>query len=482
MDNKILSLFDTPEGNAVYSSAVSTIDEYGMKKMITNGVLVGLSGGADSVMLLCFLLEYRRRTAEFPILAVHINHSIRGEFADRDEEFARKLCDKLSVEFISKKIDVPLIAKKQGLGIEECARNVRYQEFSNIILGRNDINSIAVAHNADDNLETVIFNIFRGTGLRGVCGIPPVRDNIFRPLLGVKKSDIINALSVCDVLFVTDETNNETEYRRNYIRHKVVPVLHGLCDDPCAMVSRLSSNLRCDDEYISLCADNIIGDSKIIECDKLRGLHRSVLSRTLIRFAKNNNATLSAVVIDSLVTLLVKDNFRYSLPDGKIFVCEFGICSICSMADNSSYDYLFKISGKKTELSGFDADFFVSDSKLDETCLNVYKTSIQAKISSAIIVGELVLRPRRDGDSIFYGGITRKVKKLFSDLKIPRSYRESIPLLCDDKGVVWIPGLGSRDDGNKDGTDLYVCLAIGKGDALCDLRMRSASEFKSQMT
>ncbi len=478
MDKKILSLFATAPGKDIYSVAASSIEEYGMEKMIKNGVLVGLSGGADSVMLLCFLIEYRRRTADFPILAVHINHSIRGESADRDEAFAKRMCASLGVEFISEKIDVPSIAKENGLGIEECARNVRYQEFQNIIRGRSDIGSIAVAHNADDNLETVIFNIFRGTGLRGVCGIPPVRDNIFRPLIGVKKADIINALVGAQIDFVTDETNNETEYRRNYIRHKIVPVISGICDDPALMVSRLSSNLRYDDEYISTCADNIIGDDASVKVNKLRGLHRAVLSRALIKFAKNNGAELSGVITNSLVSLIQKDNFSYNLPGEKVFVCESGNCRIVSQRELSCYNYFFKLTDEKNVLEGFDADFLVSKTKFDKTCLNVYKISIQAKISSAIIVGDLVLRPRRDGDTIFYGGMTRKVKKLFSDLKIPKSYRESIPLLCDDRGVVWVPGLGVRDDGNKDGTELYVCLGIGKGESLSKIRMRSTSEFK----
>ncbi len=480
MDNKILSLFKTPIGKELFSVALSSVEEYDMKKMITDGVLVGLSGGADSVMLLCFLIEYRRRTVDFPILAVHINHSIRGESADRDERFAREVCASLGVEFISRKIDVPAIAKENGLGIEECARNVRYKEFQDIIRGRSDIKTISVAHNADDNLETVIFNIFRGTGLRGVCGIPPIRDNICRPLIGVKKADIIKSLYEAEIGFVIDETNNETEYRRNYIRHKIVPAISGICDDPAAMVSRLTSNLRFDDEYISMCADNIIGDEICIECKKLRGLHRAVLSRALIKFAKNNCTDLSAVVIDALVNLIDKDNFSYYLTGEKVFLCESGMCRIVPLEEVSRYNYSFKINSEKTILSGFDADFLISKTKFDKTCLNVYKIFIQAKISSAIIVGDLVLRPRRDGDVIYYGGMTRKVKKLFSDLKIPRSYRESIPLLCDDKGVVWVPGLGVRDDGNKGGADLYVCLAIGKGEQPEKIRMRSASEFKQK--
>ncbi len=479
MDNKILSLFETPIGKEIFSRILSTLEEYDMKKMIKRGVLIGLSGGADSVMLLCFLYEYRRRYGDFPILAVHINHSIRGESADRDESFSRELCASLNLEFISRKIDVPTLAKEQGLGIEECARNARYSEFENIISGRNGIASIAVAHNANDNLETVIFNMLRGSGLRGISGIQPVRNNIFRPLLNIKKVNIVNALCLSDIHFVIDETNNEIEYRRNYIRHEIVPKLQNICYDPVEMISRQSANLRLDDEYICATADNIIGEDKTIELRKIAGLHRAVLSRVLLKMAKNNEAELSSVIIDSLITLLENDNFSYSLPGGRIFVAEAGICRIDFQSDANIYDYFFKISNNKTELFGFDADFLMSKEKFEKTCLNVYKKSIQANISSAIIEGDLVLRPRRDGDTIFYGGMTRKVKKLFCDLKIPRSLRESIPLLCDDKGVLWIPGLGVRDDGNNSDTDIYVCLAIGKGEVLSETRMHSASEFKS---
>lgn len=478
MDNKISSLFDSPRGKALFGTAVSTLEEFGMKKMVSEGVLVGLSGGADSVMLLLFLLEYRKRTDYFPILAVHINHSIRGESADNDEKFSRDLCKSLNVEFLSEKIDVPAIAKEMCLGIEECARNVRYNKFKDIISGRNDIRSIAVAHNADDNLETVLLNIFRGSGLRGACGIPPVRNNIFRPLLRVKKADILELLCSFDIVFVTDETNNETEYRRNYIRHEIVPKICNICDDPAAMVSRLSTNLRHDDEYISFAADNIIGEQKQIEARCLVGLHRAVLSRALIKLVKNNGADISSVSVDAIINLLSEDNFSWSLPGGATFVCERGLCSVRFAPDLWKFSYDFKITVGMTELEGFDSDFYLSNEKIDKTCLNVYKISIQADISSAIIVGDLYLRPRCDGDTIYYGGMTRKVKKLFSDHKIPNSFKDSIPLLCDDNGVVWVPGLGVRDDGNKSDSKLYVCLAIGKGVELSEKRMRTVSEFK----
>ena len=161
--NNLQDLFKSEIGRRIYDSAVLAIERYSMADAIRRGVLIGLSGGADSVMLLLVLLEYRRRGAYFPILAVHINHGIRGDEALRDEEFSKQLSKELGVEFLSVSLDVPKMAKVAGVGIEEAARNARYSEFEKIISGRNDVSTICVAHNATDNVETVLMNIFRGS-------------------------------------------------------------------------------------------------------------------------------------------------------------------------------------------------------------------------------------------------------------------------------------------------------------------------------
>ena len=478
MDKKINSLFSSQEGKRLFDMANSAIEEHNMADLLKNGVLLGLSGGADSVMLLCFLLEYRRKTSDFPILAVHVNHSIRAEDADADESFCNELCSALGVEFISRKIDVPTMASEQGIGVEECARNARYMEFANIISGRNDIKTIAVAHNADDNLETVIFNIFRGSGTRGAAGIPPVRENIVRPLIYLEKKEITKALNSFEIEFVTDKTNSEIEYRRNYIRHKIIPEIKNICDDPAAMATRLSKNLRLDDEYINIQADNIIRDNKTVSASVLAELHPALRARVITRLAKLSGAEISATQIEAISSLLNKNKFSYSLPGGARFVCESGECFVSLDGIDDCYDYFYKLSLGKNSIDEYDTDFFITEEKLDESCLNVYKIAIQVNLSSAIIGGDLYLRPRKEGDTIYYGGITRKIKKLFSDRKIPQSQRDSIPLLCDDKGVLWVPGFGVRDDGSKPERPKYATLAIGRGAEMIDKRMHSASEYK----
>ena len=172
MNLKINSLFTDAEGSKVYKRIISYIEKEQIDRELNKGVLLGLSGGADSVVLLSFLVYYREKHhLNFPIIACHVNHSIRHGEAERDEEFSRELSTALEIEFLSRKIDVPTLAKESSLGLEETARNVRYKCFDEIIDGRNDISIIAVAHNATDNCETVIFNLARGSGINGIAGI-----------------------------------------------------------------------------------------------------------------------------------------------------------------------------------------------------------------------------------------------------------------------------------------------------------------------
>ena len=213
MVNKTKSIFSsTIIGESVSVAIERAISEHNMLEKIKQGVLVGLSGGADSVMLLIYLVELKKRIGDFPILAVHINHMIRGEEADRDELFSKKLSKKLGVQFISFKINVPEIAREESISLEEAARNARYLEFQKIINSRNDISYIALAHNATDNMETVLFNVLRGSGSRGAAGIPPVRENIVRPLILVSKKDIVWMLDDAGIEYMTDSTNLLNDY------------------------------------------------------------------------------------------------------------------------------------------------------------------------------------------------------------------------------------------------------------------------------
>ena len=480
IDSSAIADFFSGPGSKIYEQALDSIKSYGMDELINQGVLIGLSGGADSVLLLCFLLEYRRRIkGDFTILATHINHGIRGDEADADEEFCQSLCKSLKIELITRGYSVPALAKSSGKGLEETARFVRYYAFRTIISGRNDIHAVAVAHNMSDNAETVLFNILRGSGARGAAGIAPVRDNIIRPLIKVSKSDILLALDQGGIPYVTDSTNLSTDYTRNYIRHEIIPKLDRVTSSPEKMLLRFSENMRSDDDFITKCAREFLAKKSEIKNSDLLSLHYSVYIRVLCIMAEKSLGSISARVASDIHSLLTKDNFSYSIIGNATFVCERGVCRVSNIIGNS-FDYCISVGEGVTNLAPFNANCVISREKVEKTYSNVYKISIQANLSSAIISGSLYFRPKKDGDSVFYGGMTHKLKKLFSDRKIPPSKRSLLPILCDDKGVVWVPGFGVRDDGaeKENRQDLFILLGINSDESSDDERLYSGSEFK----
>ncbi len=447
-------------GKKIYETALETINKYSMQAHLSGGVLLGLSGGADSVMLLLLLLEYKRQTNQsFRLAAMHINHMIRGEDADRDEDFCRRLCHNLGVEFFAEKINVPSLSEQMGIGIEEAARNARYNAFNKIISGRKDINCIAVAHNMGDCAETVIFNILRGCGTKGASGIPPVRDNIVRPLIEASKFDIITALDSYGIKYVTDATNLSTDYTRNYIRHEIIPAMSKICENPDKMLSRFANNLRSDDEYIGKAAQSFLDEHQPMTNRDLLSLDYSLYVRVLSIMANNVGASVSSAIASDIYSNLSKNSFSYSLIGAK-FVCDRCVCSITPV-NEEEIDYFIPIEDGKAHLDKINADAFISDENVKEIYSNVYNFSIQANLSSAIIKGRLFFRPKMDGDSVYYGGMTHKLKKLFNDRKIPIADRKLIPVLCDNAGVVWVPGFGVRDDGVSDEDKRELFIFIG---------------------
>lgn len=459
IDLSRISAFFAADGEGIYKTAYQTVKQNSMDNLIASGVLLGLSGGADSVMLLCFLLEYRRHeNADFAIVATHLNHMIRGEEADRDEEFCLKLCKSLGVELIVEKSDVPAYAKEKGLGLEEAARNIRYSLFKDIISGRNNINCIAVAHNMSDQAETVLFNIMRGSGARGASGIRPVRDNIVRPLIKISKADILFSLDAFGIEYVSDSTNFCNDYTRNYIRNEIIPAFNRICDNPDKMLSRFADNLRLDDNYLDSVAEDYLNNNSVVTSKSLLQLDYAIFVRVITRMAKNASVEVSSSIISDVYSNLNKDSFAYSLIGGR-FICERGVCRV-SNGEEPGADFLTYVDLGESCIEALGVDVIISKENIKKTYSNVYKFSIQANLSSAIIKGRLYFRPKKDGDSLFYGGMTHKLKKLFSDRKFSLSDKNSFPVLCDDSGVLWAPGFGVRDDGvpKEQRSDLFILL------------------------
>ncbi len=453
------TVFNNDAHSKILDNVKNTISEFSMTEHIKRGVLVGLSGGADSVLLL-ILLRFLKNEVDFPLIAVHINHSIRGDSADRDECFSKELCDALEISFESYKIDVPAIAKAEKLGIEEAARKVRYKIFDDVLSKHNDVSTIATAHNATDNLETLIFNLMRGTGISGLCGISPVRNNVIRPLINIPKSDITAILSENNIPFVTDETNFSTEYTRNYIRNEILPKLKKLNPIPEFAASKAIRNIRADANYINSVADDFFKENFIggkIKAKDIDELPDAIFYRIILRMTKTISDNMPEKIhIDTVKSLVSQGKaFRVDMPGGVSFLCNGEYCYVDKTEREAfSFDDSIELKDGINVFSNLGIAIAISDDKNEDFSSNVYNFSIQADLYSAIIVGRLYLRTRRAGDAYFYGGMTHKVKKLFNDKKIPLDEREKTPVICDDKGIVWIPGFGVRADAHNDHDNL----------------------------
>lgn len=215
-----------------------------------DGVVVGLSGGPDSVFLLYALHTLQARMG-FTLRAVHVHHGIRGAEADRDEAFSEKLCAKLEIPFQAVHVAAPAYAAQHGLSLEEAARILRYEalEAARQQLGQTRAAWIAVAHHLDDQAETVLHNLVRGAGLRGLAGMENRRNHVIRPLLSIKREDILKWLKQYDIPYVTDSTNADPHYTRNRIRSTVLPELREINPEASAHIAHSAALLREADAY-----------------------------------------------------------------------------------------------------------------------------------------------------------------------------------------------------------------------------------------
>lgn len=415
-------------------------------------ILVGFSGGADSSALLLMLKAYSEQSGA-KIYAAHINHGIRGSEADRDEIFCKEFAKSLDIEFFSVKLNVPEIAKKSGESIESAARRLRY-EFFNKIMAERSIPILATAHNADDNLETVIFNLTRGAGLSGLCGIPNSRPTengiVIRPILTMEKRDIIAFCEEHNINYVTDSTNADNEYTRNKIRNQIIPLLKEINSGVVKNTSRATESLKDD----SLCLQSMtswfideLGKDRAIEIEKLCGSPSSIVNRAIIGIYSNisGGKTLEAVHINAIKDLAKKaiPHSSISLPSGIEAVIENEkLCFIYKSDTPKSTEFSIMLENGKNAIQEAEIDIFLN---IEPYSKNVYKKSILLSFESAKIKKPLIARNRCAGDKILSGGVHKSLKKLMNEKKIPLELRSRIPVICDAEGIVAIPFVSIRD-------------------------------------
>ena len=436
-----------------------------------SSILVGFSGGADSTALLHLLSNYAKETGA-KIYAAHVNHSIRGDEADRDELFCKTFASDLNIEFFSQKFDVPSIAKETGESIETAARNVRYEYFD-LLMKTHGIPLLATAHNADDNLETVIFNICRGSGLSGMCGIPSTRTceygTVIRPILGMEKRDIIKYCQKNGLAFVTDSTNADTDYTRNKIRNDIIPILRQINSAAVKNAYRMTENLRADSVCLEGMANAFLNEAEnnfSIPLPKLCGVSSSVANRALMNLYSTiaNGRTLETTHIEALKALSQKGipHSAISLPEKIEGVIENGALCLRKKEDKPVVveDYRIQLCNKENVILQTNAKIFIGNSHNEE---NVYKNSILLSIDFDKIEGELIARNRCTGDKIRMGGMNKSLKKLMCDKKIPLDIRARLPIICDSNGVLAVPFIGIRDgakynDNSKQKLNIYFYL------------------------
>lgn len=413
-----------------------TIEKYGMFSSCRN-VTVGISGGADSCTLLHVLCSLKEEYS-LNITAAHVNHGIRGGEADRDENFVKDFCSSLGVELKILHCNVPALAKKSGMGLEECGRKVRYEFFESI----DPSALIATAHNLSDRCETLLFNISRGTSAKGLASIPAVRGNIIRPLICCSRTEIEKYCRENNINYVTDSTNADDSYTRNRIRLNVIPELKKINPSFESAAARLIDGAEYDNDYFASLVKDLLERAETAggyDANILLGEHPAVRSRAIFYLIEKETGKIpEASHVKSVESILsggktqVLGGIPISVKGGKLVLGE----------------------EKKTESWCFDAE--------PEKEIVTPTASVNLQIihnSSAVkiqfvhknvldfesIVGKLVLRSRREGDEIKIAGrkCTKKIKKMFVEAKI--ADKNAVCILADEKGPVWVEGFGCAE-------------------------------------
>ncbi len=446
--------------SVVKNKVLKAIEDYSLLQE-TSKIVVGFSGGADSVCLL-HILNSLKIEFDFEIVAAHVNHGIRGEEALRDVGFARDFCNKLGIEFNLHCVDCVKKAQETGESLEECGRNIRYSFFYSL----SDSNTkIATAHNANDNAETVLFNIARGSTVKGGGGIPPLRGSIIRPLIYCTRKEIEGYCLENDLHFVTDSTNFCYDYTRNKIRHKILPILEEINSEAISNFTFFSTNAREVTAHIQNDALEVIGyadnGNGTYNVSKLLDYSEVVIREVFVLlFVGFSDKTLERKKIKELYELLknpgriqvygnifaevVKGNFRFFVNE-KVEKCEPVFVNGFPF-EKQFGNYKIKV------------DLFSERSE------KINKKLLDNLIDCDKIVGNVFLRTRVEGDKItlFNRKITKSLKKLFNEMNVPVEKRDLIPVLCDDLGVVWVYSVGVDARCRVDGDSSNIIFIRGE--------------------
>ena len=399
------------------NKVLKTVKKY---NMLSKGdrVLIGVSGGADSIALLEFFVSVKEKY-DLDICVAHIEHGIRGEDSVNDAEFVENYCKKLGVNFYLKTIDAPNLAKKAKMGVEEYSRMARYDFFNTI-----ECDKIATAHNLTDNIETLLFRLARGTGLKGACSIPAVRGKIIRPFIEVSSGEIRKWCNDNNIPYRIDCTNSDSAYSRNLIRLEILPLFEKLNanyqDNIENFISDVNEDYAFIDDYVKSIYPKIVKNNEI-DLPKLNELDLSIKKRILIMFFDENGYSLNRIHLQSVIDITLKSG-KTQIKENVFAISAKGKIRLAKFNDlNKKDEFVTKILNID-EFKDKNIDFYCDCDK---------------------IVGNIIIRAKQAGDRIKPAGrnVSKTLKKLFNESAYPIEKRDKKIVVCDDLGIVGVIGL-----------------------------------------
>lgn len=410
-------------------------------------IVVGFSGGADSTALCHWLLgkvDPRR------LVLAHVNHQLRGEESQRDEEVCRAFAKGHGLRLEVLREDVAALARQEGLGLEECGRNVRYLFFENLAPGRED--RILTAHNANDNLETILLHLCRGTSLPGLLGIPYSRGKVLRPLLKVPREEIEAYCRREGLSYVTDSSNLSQKYTRNRLRHQVLPVLEELNPQVLEAVSRMVGTLSQDESFLEEQASSLLKKARVpwgLDAALLGTSHRAVRTRALRSFCREQGIPpLEKQHVDALCRCLAQGG-ETGLPGGFLAQCSQGVLSLKKPGSaRETEGFSREVTLGKTDLPCGKTLFLqVKPLSQGENSPKIHNLLFKNALDYDIITGNLRARSRREGDCFSPAGrrLSKSMKQLFQEQKIPVLQRGRVVLLEVAGQLVFCEGVGPAE-------------------------------------
>lgn len=403
---------------------------------------VAVSGGADSVALLYVLKELQNELG-LNLVVLHVNHGIRGAEADRDEQFVAKLAKKLKVDFAVKKVNAVDFASKNKFTLEQAARILRYDAFASLKEEYN-LSCVCLAHNQDDQAETILMHLFRGAGATGMTGMRIESGFYVRPLLMVSRSEIERYISSKSINHIEDSTNSDTSYTRNFIRHKILPQIEERYGEVKTNICEMGNIIKENEEFIDSCIpEGIIelnGDRLVLKKD-VKTLHKVVAKKAIIKcfYMLNANIDVEKCHIESVFNLLNSIvGKKLDMPNNIVV----------------QHDYNGLIFSKKDEVREFGSKKFKCAQKIEtplgEIEVRIVKSIERQKgklfIDANKLPKECEWRTVATGDMFTkFGGGTKSLKAYLTDKKIGSSTRKKIVVLASRSEVLVIPGIEIAD-------------------------------------